>query len=285
MIRPHQTITKIPDNKPDALPELWNSRYREIDANEAALDAAIEAARTDIEGLDPDMQNALIAQLLVAMDAGGLAMREIERFKNVRFQEGETVIYNRGVISGCSVSASSAAARNLDIAGGKFFAHGREFSLSNSENVAAVPGNPGAQSMTCYAYLMIDGDGIVQCNCTGLGEDLPENGTEVARITVPAGNTEATDPNLAGVTITDTRRQEPLWPLIAQNPAWVSIALDYMLPDASYLVYSEVVSFEGGTYQLGDLQAQDKLTNGFKLLLTGTADVVLVRYLVSRIGI
>ncbi|MCM1128926.1 MAG: hypothetical protein NC211_03485, partial [Alistipes senegalensis] len=26
-------ITKIPNNEPPAVPELWNSRYREIDAN------------------------------------------------------------------------------------------------------------------------------------------------------------------------------------------------------------------------------------------------------------
>lgn len=30
---PHQNITAIPDTEPEAVPELWNSRYREIDEN------------------------------------------------------------------------------------------------------------------------------------------------------------------------------------------------------------------------------------------------------------
>jgi hypothetical protein len=281
----HNPITPIPNTEPDAVPALWNNRYEEIDENFEDLDQRLGEAEANVEGLDPDMQNAIFANLMVAMDAAGLAMRELERWKNVRLQEGEITIFNRGVIIGCAVSASSVAARNLDLLAGKFFAHGREFSFNDEEAVAAVPGNSGAESAVCYAYLMIDGSGIAKCNCTGLGEAVPENGTEVAMLTIPAGNTEATDPNLDNVTIGDTRRLEPLWPMIAQNPAWESIALDHILPDAGYAVFPDIVSFEGGVHQLGELLTQDKLKNGFKLMLTGTVDAVKVRYLAGRIGI
>jgi hypothetical protein len=44
----HQTITPLPNDKPDAVPELWNSRYREIDENQQGHDAQIEAAKATI---------------------------------------------------------------------------------------------------------------------------------------------------------------------------------------------------------------------------------------------
>lgn len=34
---PHTAITKIPDTEPDAVPELWNDTYAEIDANFARI--------------------------------------------------------------------------------------------------------------------------------------------------------------------------------------------------------------------------------------------------------
>ncbi|MEH0020892.1 MAG: hypothetical protein V6Z89_14650 [Desulfobacter sp.] len=44
MIRPHDTITPLPDTKPDAVPELWNSRYRETDDNFKDLDTHLLSA-------------------------------------------------------------------------------------------------------------------------------------------------------------------------------------------------------------------------------------------------
>lgn len=43
MVLPHITITPIPDTEPDATPDLWNTRYSEIDENFAAIDTAIES--------------------------------------------------------------------------------------------------------------------------------------------------------------------------------------------------------------------------------------------------
>lgn len=44
----HETITPIPDTKPDAVPELWNSRFRECDDNFQGLNREIEAAKKTI---------------------------------------------------------------------------------------------------------------------------------------------------------------------------------------------------------------------------------------------
>jgi hypothetical protein len=48
MILKHQTITPLPNDKPDAVPELWNSRYREIDENFQGLDVQVEAAKATV---------------------------------------------------------------------------------------------------------------------------------------------------------------------------------------------------------------------------------------------
>jgi hypothetical protein len=281
----HENITPIPATEPDAVPELWNTRYEEIDDNFENLDERLEEAEANVEGLDPDMQNAIYGVLMGAMDAAALANRELERWKNVRLQEGEITIVNRGIIAGCSVSASAGSARNLDLLKGKFFAHGRDFAADDAVGATAVASNNGATSSVCFAYLLLDENGDTQCNCTGLDEDVPANGIEVAMLTVPAGNNETTDPNLSNVSITDTRRLEPLWPMASQNPAWEYIPLEYVLPDSDYAVHIEVVSFEGGNQQLGDFLVQDRLNNGFKLFLTGAVDAVIIRYTVRRVKI
>ena len=45
---PHQIITPIPNNEPDAIPALWNVRYSEIDANFSNLDARQTASETEL---------------------------------------------------------------------------------------------------------------------------------------------------------------------------------------------------------------------------------------------
>jgi len=234
-----------------------------------------------------DSQNAIYGQVAAAIDMAGLANRELERWKTVRMQEGEVTILNRGVISGCVVSATSqsdgAGTRNLNIVGGKAFGFGTIFGAAAGTGVAAVPSNDGGADETCYAYLMVDTGGVVQCNCTALGADVPDNGVPLYQLTVPAGNNETTDPYLASVSFTDVRRIEPQWPLISQNPSWAYVPLQSILPDGEYAVYTEIQSFEGGEQQCGRARIEDRLKNGFKLYLTGAADMVRVRYVVSRV--
>ena len=46
---PYSSITKIPDTEPDAIPELWNKTYREIDENFNHLKSETDALRNQIE--------------------------------------------------------------------------------------------------------------------------------------------------------------------------------------------------------------------------------------------
>lgn len=45
---PHNTITPIPNNEPDAVPSLWNTRYQEIDENFDNLDGRTKAVENEI---------------------------------------------------------------------------------------------------------------------------------------------------------------------------------------------------------------------------------------------
>jgi hypothetical protein len=304
MTLPNTSITPIPDNEPDAVPSLWNERYDEIDENfenlderlsgkeseivsargsKDTLDERLDEIEENVEGLDPDMQNTLMATVMAAVDAAGLANRELDRLKNVLIQEGEVTILNRGIISGCSISKSDNATRNLNLAAGKPFVHGRTYSANELLNTAAVPANNTAAAAICYAYLFTDENGDIQCDCTSLGEAVPENGIEIYSMSVPAGNNETTDPYLANVTLTDTRRLEPNWPGMFENPAFVYVPLANILPDSDYTVDTEVISLEGGRQQAGELLVEDRLKNGFKFYLAGAADTVVVRYAATRL--
>lgn len=48
MTLPHHPITPIPNNEPEAVPSLWNTRYEEIDENFAHLDGRTEALETEV---------------------------------------------------------------------------------------------------------------------------------------------------------------------------------------------------------------------------------------------
>ena len=53
-------------------------------------------------------------------------------------------ISNRGVVSGCTVTKSTTAARNLHISTGTCFAQGRKFAVADGNNAASVPSNTGS---------------------------------------------------------------------------------------------------------------------------------------------
>ncbi len=296
---PHAAITPIPNNEPDAVPSLWNDRYLEIDENfgnlngrTGAMESEVQAARggkesinarldqveTNMEGLDPEFQNNLIAAVLAATDMAALANRELERFRRVRIQEGETTIYNRGIISGCAITRKAAGVRVLSLALGSLFIHGRRYVVTADTDATAVPPNSGASSAICYVYLYVDENGEVQCQCTALNTAVPSNGLTIYTITVPAGSTGDGD----AFTITDVRRAEAGWPNVFAAPVYAAIALPYVLPDTNYGVHLDVVSCEGGRQQIGDLEVADRLTNGFKIYLGGAADAVCIRYTVQR---
>lgn len=278
---------------------LWNDRYLEIDENfedlhgrTGDLESEVQAARgaaesvgarmgqieDDIEGLDPEFQNNLIASVLTAIDMAALANRELDRFRRVRIQEGETTIYNRGIISGCAITRKAAGVRILSLALGNLFMHGRQYSTPADTDATTVPGNSSGSVATCSVYLYIDGNGLVQCECTPLNTEAPSTGVVIYTVSVPAGST-ADD---GAFTLTDVRRTETGYPNVFASPVYASISLPYILPDATYAVHLEIVSCEGGRRQVGELEVADRLTNGFKIYLGGAADAVCVRYTVRR---
>lgn len=269
---PNPTITAIPDTEPDAVPALWNVRYEEQDENNAALLAGLNAVESELKtarGEDADLDTRLDD-----MDA---AIAALDPSRNT----GDITLYNRGVVTGCAVSKSTDATRNLNVEEGLIFAHGRQYAVSELLNTAAVPTNSGDSAATCYAYLYEADDGTIKCDCTELGEDVPDNGIAIALLTVPAANTEDSDAYLEEVTLTDIRRLEPNWPLAAGSPEPVDVVLETALDTTDYHVSLQVLDCEGGRTQIGEVYVADQLTNGFKVYATGGADAIEVRYFVN----
>ena len=313
MALPYTAITPIPDTQPDAVPSLWNTRYVEIDANftnhenriapaeseisagrggTASLDARFDDIELDLSTIDPDainnMQNAMAGATMEALDLAGIANRELQTTLTTRLQTGTGTIYNRGVISGCTVAVFLDTPRTLVLSQGVFFFHGRTYStttMTSAEMLASVPPNNGASSADCYVYLYLDGNGRLQFDTTQLGQAVPENGLTLYKVTVPAGNTEGTDPYIASCTLVDQRRIESLYPDIVSSPVLVTVALPQSMPDGDtdYMVDVEVLSFEGSRFQLGDVYWEDKAVNGFKIYINGTADKVAVKCFLRKL--
>ena len=304
MALPHNSITPIPNNEPDAVPSLWNTRYQEIDENFGNLDGRLAARENEIaqarggkgsldERLDdmdsrvgttePAYQEALHFEVRRQMELNQLALVEIEKTRKMRVQQGEVTLYNRGVKSGLSISKSTTASRNLNIVGGQFFMGGRLYSIGDRTNDASVPPNPGGTTQTCVAYVRINGDNI-DFDCSQLGQEAPADAVPLYRLTVPAGNTEANDANLASVTLTDIRRIEGNFPVLLDSPAQSLIALAAPLPDTGWHLNLDVVEAQGGNVSRNHIAVEARATNGFRLTLGHTADAVKVRYTLTNMG-
>lgn len=94
--------------------------------------------------------------------------------------------------------------------------------------------------------------------CTGLDESFPPNGIPLYRATVPAGNTEANDPYINNVTLTDVRRLEPNAPTSFTSAPFVYVPLPFNLLDANYAIDLDVYDFSGGGFQLGYVYADER---------------------------
>ena len=109
MALPHNSITPIPNNEPDAVPSLWNTRYQEIDENfanidgrvasreneinqarggKASLDQRLDEMESDIGATSVDMQNATAAALKFAIDQAALANYGVRALREQAQQEG-----------------------------------------------------------------------------------------------------------------------------------------------------------------------------------------------------
>ena len=303
MALPHNTITPIPNNEPDAVPALWNTRYSEIDENFANLDGRVAARESEmalaragkpslaerlggmesnISATSIDMQNASIAALKFALDQAALANYSIKALKQQLQQEGELTIENKGIVSGCVASKSTTAARNLTLTAGICFANGRAYAVAEASNSASVPPNIGNGSITATAYLYFDTDKW-RLAVTALGQAVPGNAIHLYTLVIPANSTDATDPNLSGVTLTDVRRIEAQFPMMMSSAITTSATLNALSANDYQLTF-EVVSAIGAPCESRNIIASSRATNGFTIMLASAADNVQVRWRASKLN-
>jgi hypothetical protein len=212
--------------------------------------------------------------MALGLDIAGLANRENLKTIRQRIQTGTAIITNRGVIAGCTVSKSTSAIRNLSLSAGSVFMNGVAMPCPAMTNCAMVASNGGSSSQVCYGYLFLDTAGTIRFSVTEFGAVVPDNGIPLCRITVPAGNDQIGDPNLALVTITDVRRLEAGYPVQINSTANVSVALPYPVGDSEYTVLLDILDAKGGWGQRETVYAGDKLSNGFKVYVAGSLDAV-----------
>jgi hypothetical protein len=223
--------------------------------------------------------------MALGIDLAGLANREHIKTLKQRIQTGIVTISNRGVIVGCTVSKSGTSIRNLSLAAGSFFADGLTIPCPAMENSALVASNPGGVAQVCYGYVFVDNNGVMRFSVTEFGEIVPDTGIPICRITVPAGNTQVSDPNLSSVTISDVRRIEAGYPIQVNSIAYTSVALPYSMLDTAYTVFIDVQRAKGGMHQRSTVYAGDKATNGFKMYVEGSIDDVNVRWATVKLSL
>ncbi|WP_027390855.1 hypothetical protein [Chrysiogenes arsenatis] len=305
MALPKYPITPIPNDEPDAVPSLWNTRYVEIDQNFNALDSRLVARESELNAArapfanlnarlsdidsrvgtsEPEYQEALHFEVRHQMELVALAHVEIAKSRRMRQQQGEVVLRNRGVNYGLTVSKSVTATRNLHLAAGQFFLNGRMYSVNALENAASVQANASGQTMTCVAYVRLSGN-AVSFHCSLLGQEAPDDGVALYRLSVPAGSTEVNDQYLASVTLTDVRRVEADWPQVQVNPPQVTVALGAALPNAGYVLRCDVVSAVGGVISPDAVLVDARANNGFRFTLASHADDVVVRWSVMNLEV
>jgi len=303
MALPHGQITPIPNNEPDAVPALWNVRYDEIDANFADLDGRTAAAEDEIAAarggkasvaarlteneakvaaLDVDSQDTLAVSTMYALEQAAVANRSVRALKQQLQQEGELLLENRGIVSGCTATKSTTAARNLNLAAGVCFAQGRAFSVNSGENVASVPSNIGTGSATVHAYLFNSASGW-RMAVTAIGEVVPAGAIRLYTITIPAGNTDATDPNLTSVTLTSVRRIEAGFPIYLDSPATHFVPINTLSAN-DYRIDLDVVSAVGAPCDNEAINIASRATNGFTIELASAADDIRLRFRVSKLN-
>lgn len=233
------------------------------------------------DGFSPDAQNALAALSMQAMHSAGLANRELQRLQEVKTQRGEVVITNRGIISGCSVSKSSTATRNLSLSKGLCFYGASIVAAAQADNVAVIPSNLTGSDGYCWCYLVKEA-GLMKMYCTEVGGSMPDAALPLYKVNVPAGNTSETDPNGNSVSLTDMRRMEQGYPAYFVNAPFASVSLDKPFKDTKYMVSLDVLEYEGGGFQEGHIYVGDRASNGFKIFMNGTIDSARVRWTVSK---
>lgn len=247
------------------------------------LDARLDAAESNIAGLDPDMQNMVVSVLKYALDQAAVANKSVSALQKVKQQEGQITFYNYGVISGCALTKNATNNRSLSLAGGMCFLEGRAYYVPSNPATVSVPANQGASATTVYSYLYRDANGIIQLGITDVGMAVPANVACISSITVPAGNAVANDANLAAVTITNISRIEPLYPRALDAPVSIGVPIN-TVSDVDYQLTFDIVSYVGAPVSAKDILVTSRATNGFTVQLISASDDVVVRWKLSKLN-
>jgi len=260
--------------------------YLKVYADELVLArgtyANLKARLDSLTPIDEGSQNANMGAILEALGAAGLANREIQKERTQRKQTGVVLLTNKGIISGCTVSKSETATRNLSCAAGTIFAKGQLFPFFGETDGAAVPGNDSQANQTCYAYLYFKPDGGLEFTVTPLGQQVPDDGIPLYLVTVPAGNDQQGDPYLSSVTLSSVRRMEANFPTFFSTALYSNVSLPFPLPDANYAIALDIISIDGSGFQRGEVYPMDRNVNGFKIYYNGVADDLLIRWEISK---
>jgi hypothetical protein len=196
-------------------------------------------------------------------------------------QAGKVTIYNKGIISGCTATKSTDVQRSLNISGGQYFADGTIGYVNSKSAAVVVPDNTAGFAQIAYVYLKKDGNSY-NFEITALGENPPENGILLQRISVPANNTSANDPYLASVSITDVRRVEGSYPVLMNNPPEKSIMFNRRLSDTDYRVHLDISS-ASGPLDTNAVVVSSRAVNGMTVGITSSMDNVTINWVVERL--
>lgn len=287
-----------------AHPDTWNPTHEKLLNNDAYLKkqqdsqgAEIQQARgtkanlaerlsgleSSVEAQSEDAENMKTLAMLQALSGVSMAQHEVRNLKQAAMQQGEFTIANRGIVSGCEASKSTTATRNLNFTAGVCFAKGRRYAVNGTTNAASVPSNPTAWAATVQAYLFLHASGEWRPAVTPIGSPVPPGAITLYQITIPAGNTDATDPQLSGVTLTNVRRIEAQFPLLLDSPPMQSVVIN-TLNKSDYQLRFDVVAAEGAPCDDRAVVAASRATNGFTVQLHSAADNVQVRWTLSRLS-
>jgi hypothetical protein len=246
--------------------------------------ADVSWSLSEILGVGTDMVDMSHTAIMQALGLVSMANASIDalRFGPLQ-QQGELLIRNRGVVGGCAITRSTTAARNLHIAAGRCFAGGNVFTVAQQDNAASVPPNTGGTAVMVSAYLYPHSSGTYKLAVTAIGQSVPDNGIEIYRLTIPAGSTDATDPYLANVTLTDVRRIEPGYPELLDSPPSVSLAFARPMRGTDWRMDIDVVSATGAPCRADQIVITSRATNGCTLTLGSAADDVRIRWQTTRL--
>lgn len=243
----------------------------------ASLDARLDQLAGDVAGTSPDTMNALTAVVMQAIADSGLALREVMKTINQRFQTGQVTIRNTGVIAGCDVTAGGTG-RLVNLSSGTIYLNGVMQGIVAQTSTASIAQNTGAA--TGYVELYLDNTGDLKA--TNLDEVAPAGTLLLYRVTVPAGNTAE---DLAGCTLSKVATVQPGYPMFLTALPKASVVLPYNLDSADYTVDIEVVSYDGAAQQIGCIHAVNKATTGFDIELNGSADTVVLNWTARKLDL